>query len=52
MKKIPDLWVVTKNRKIAHAQLQLVERSSGRRYLYLQWKDGSKPRRRYIGALA
>lgn len=52
MKKIRlHLYTATKNFRVAHVQPQIVERG-GHEYLYLQWKDGRRPKRVYVGQLA
>lgn len=56
--KIPQLYAVTRARKIAKVTLQRVVRypkgktvRAGRVYLYLIWRDGKRPRRAYLGQL-
>lgn len=52
MKRIRlHLYTATRRFKIAHVQLQVIQRD-GHEYLYLQWKDGRSPKRVYVGQLA
>jgi hypothetical protein len=45
------LYTPTSDYHIAHVELRREERA-GRVYLYLQWKDGERPRKVYVGKLA